>query len=89
MNSREMMDMGSVAFKLDCVGAMAWAVPFSAYTVGLVAAPAAPPTVPKSTASARAKVAVVDNAAAVSKVIHFFCGCGQENFTGAFLYELI
>jgi len=57
MNSREMKDWGCVADKFACVGATAAAVPLSALKVAVDPAtePLVPPTVPRSTVSAKLK----------------------------------
>ena len=82
MKARETIDCGCVALRLACVGATAAAVPRSADTAVEVAAPALPPTVPRSTMSAANTEAepAMDKVAMDNSVIHFFCGKGQKVF---------
>lgn len=83
MKDREMIDWGCVACKLAWVGATEAAVPFSAVSDVVTAAPVPvlPPTVPKSTVSANAvHGSASDIAAREINAASVFCGRGQVCF---------
>ena len=88
MKAREMIDCGCVVCRLACVGATEAAVPLSAVIEVVAAAPfpVLPPTVPRSTVSARTRRGTANDRAAIAiNVTSFFGGSGQMCFIFVFL----
>jgi len=82
MKLLEMKDWGCVADRLACVGATEDAVPLSAFKLVVTAAltPLLPPTVPRSTVSAKAPSPVKVSKAKDITLLMGFCGKGHLEF---------